>query len=431
MVWGHTRIEPTPLQRMADHGAPPFQMGLANEGVDGCWDVLGYRCGKRTPWQLLRATTSDGSTFDDVHVVLDSDNFNLPDSSYWQHVATVSYSPEQERFLCLKNAEAEEGFATYAFFSKDGESWEAAPKRPVYTEGDRWGAIWSSPAERFITYNKGWLRFDGKRVNELFLDAHRTVCIRSSPDGITWSPSAPNSYKLGMRQVRGMRKVGGPLVPREFHVAPDLEDPPDLEFYASWPFAYAGRYFLNVLTYCGSFIPNGVPPMRPDGHGPGTLGHELWVSDNGLDWDRPFRSHDVGATTVAGPIQAAGKLLFYNRDQVWGVPEDRLTNVSASSNGMFETRTFTVPATPLKLNLQLPGYGFTNNHNEAYLMAELIDTQDRVISGYGKDSCMIQAPIDSTHLELSWQKGTSEHLSGSKVRLRFYFRGARVFAVTA
>ena len=346
-------------------------------------------------------------------------------------MATVSYSPEQERFLCLKNAEVPEGFATYAFFSRDGESWEEAPKRPVYTEGDRWGAIWSSPAARFITYNKGWLRCEHKRVNELFLDAHRTVCIRSSPDGLTWSPSAPNAYKLGMRWARGMRRVGGPLVPREFHVAADADDPPDLEFYASWPFTYAGRHFLNVLTYCGSFLPNGLPPMRPDGHGPGTLGHELWVSDDGLTWERPFRDQDVGASILAGPIQAAGKLLFYNGDQVWGVPEDRLTNVSARSNGLFETRTFTVPVRPLRLNLQLPGDGFGNYNNESYLMAELVDDQDRVIAGYDRNACLLQGPIDATRLVLRWQGATSEPLAGRRARLRVCFRGARIFAVTA
>jgi hypothetical protein len=431
VVWGHTRIEATPLRRMSDHGSPPFLMALAIESADGRWDVLGYQCGKRTPWQLWRASTADGSTFDEVRVVLDSDDYTLPDGTYWQHVATVSYSPEQERFLCLKNAEVPEGFATYAFFSRDGESWEEAPKRPVYTEGDRWGAIWSSPAARFITYNKGWLRCEGKRVNELFLDAHRTVCIRSSPDALTWSPSAPNAYKLGMRWARGMRKVGGPLVPREFHVAPDADDPPDLEFYASWPFTYAGRYFLNVLTYCGSFLPNGLPPMRPDGHGPGTLGHELWVSDDGLTWERPFRGQDVGTSIMAGPIQASGKLLFYNGDQVWGVPEDRLTNVSARSNGLFETRTFTVPARPLRLNLQLPGDGFTNYNNESYLMAELVDDRDRVIAGYDRNACLLQGPIDATRLVLRWQGATSEPLAGRRARLRVCFRGARIFAVTA
>ena len=127
-----------------------------------------------------------------------------------------------------------------------------------------------------------------------------------------------------------MRKVGGPLVPREFHVAPDADDPPDLEFYASWPFTYAGRYFLNVLTYCGSFLPNGLPPMRPTATGRAPWATSWWVSDDGLTWERPFRGQDVGTSILAGPIQAAGKLLFYIRDQVWGVPEDRLTNVSAA-----------------------------------------------------------------------------------------------------
>ena len=58
VVWGHTRIEATPLRHMTDLDAPPFQMALATEGEGGRWDVLGYRCGKRTPWQLWRASTA-------------------------------------------------------------------------------------------------------------------------------------------------------------------------------------------------------------------------------------------------------------------------------------------------------------------------------------------------------------------------------------
>ena len=42
VVWGHTRIEATPLRRMTDLGSPPFLMALATEGADGRWDVLGY-----------------------------------------------------------------------------------------------------------------------------------------------------------------------------------------------------------------------------------------------------------------------------------------------------------------------------------------------------------------------------------------------------
>ena len=399
VVWGHTRIEATPLRRMTDHGSPPFLMALATESADGRWDVLGYRCGKRTPWQLWRASTADGSTFDDVRVVLDSDDYTLPDGTYWQHVATVSYSPEQERFLCLKNAEVPEGFATYAFFSRDGESWEEAPKRPVYTEGDRWGAIWSSPAGRYITYNKGWLRCDHKRVNELFL------WTRTAPSASARAPTAspgarrrptPTSSACAGRAACARSAGRWCRASSTSRLTGTIRR--NLEFYASWPFTYAGRYFLNVLTYCGSFLPNGLPPMRPDGHGPGTLGHELWVSDDGLQWERPFRAQDVGTSILAGPIQAVGKLLFYNGDQVWGVPEDRVTNVSARSNGLFETRTFTVPARPLRLNLQLPGDGFGNYNNESYLMAELVDDQDRVIAGYDRNACLLQGPIDAARL---------------------------------
>lgn len=61
------------------------------------------------------------------------------------------------------------------------------------------------------------------------------------------------------------------------------------------------------------------------------------MSDGGITWERPFWGQDEGTTFVAGPIQAVGKLLLYNRDQVWGVPDDRLTIVRVRSNGLFKT----------------------------------------------------------------------------------------------
>ena len=46
---------------------------------------------------------------------------------------------------------------------------------PVFNEGDAWGGIWSSAAQRFILTPKGIQRYEHKAVNELFLNARRVA----------------------------------------------------------------------------------------------------------------------------------------------------------------------------------------------------------------------------------------------------------------
>ena len=453
-VWGDTRITASTLQHLRDCQDPGFNITFTERQADGSYSVFGYKCGKATHWKLFRAETADGEHFENVRVVIDSERDNLPlaEGHHWQHVATVSYSPELGRYLCLKNVgigfdDPDDGvpkqeFATYALTSSDGESWQAYEGNPVYHEGDRWGAIWSSVAQRFISYNKGWLRNDHKRVNELVLDGIRTCCIRTSPDGFEWTPDLPNHYKHGLKMVGHMRTIGGPLVPPEYHIAPDEQDPPDLEFYAGAPFEYGGRFFLSSLNYAGSYLPAGVPPMRLDGHGPGTLDQEWWLSKDGLSWERCFRGVEAGAYVAHNPMVIGGLMMFRRPTELLSLPENRMTYVTTRANGVFETRTFDMPGAPLALNCRQPGSGFSNDLNEAYIMAELIDGSDRVVPGYEKEKCILQGPIDLTDQPLNWieaanGKGGSRtrrdggELKGQRLRLRFYFRCADIFSVSA
>ena len=102
--------------------------------------MFGVRGAKGIPWQVLRADTDDGTAFRDVRVVLEGADLPKPPNSEWAHTATVSYSPEQERYLVLKNSRDYGGsFDTHAFVSGDGERWEPSPHNPVYREGDNWG----------------------------------------------------------------------------------------------------------------------------------------------------------------------------------------------------------------------------------------------------------------------------------------------------
>ena len=249
--------------------------------------------------------------------------------------------------------------------------------------------------------------------------------------------------------IDGVKRFGGPAVPPEYQITPDDQDPPDLEFYAGYVFEYEGRYFMNMMNYAPSLLPAGSPGVAPGGHGP-HLDSEWWISRDGLRWERPFRDSNTMRDRVAfiqhNPMVVDGQLLFHQRDlgrvtgagtvlgqahEVWGVPEDRLTGVTSRSNAVFETTRFTMPGGPLMLNAKIPGDGYLDGRIQAFVMAELIDDCDRIIPGYERHRCRLLPPQDSLAIELDWQGRTGAELAGRAVRIRFFMRGADLFAVTA
>jgi hypothetical protein len=425
--WGRIGFRANPLKKIAAN-APPFTVKYCLRKPEGSYDVWGFRGADHKPWALYRARSADGIHFEDVRVVLERTG------THWAHTCSVSYSPEQKRFLFLKNANVEDGFSMYAFTSTDGDHWEEHGGNPVFYEGDRWGALWSSTIQRFIYYGKGIQRIN-KRIPELFIDARRVVTLRTSADGFAWTPDSPAFYRRGAISPQGrdggFRRVGGPLVPVEFQIAPDEADPPDLEFYAGDGFHYEDRYYLLMLNYAASPLPPGIPPVGHNGHGP-ALDTEWWVSRNGRDWQRPFRGMDAGQGFLHhNPMIAGARLIFHDDSGIWSVPEDRITCATARSNATFDTAQFPAAGRPVRVNARIPGEGYSNYQNQGYIMAELIDDLDKVIPGYEKDRCVFQGPLDSLELSLRWDKLDGSELRDRRIRVRLHFRAADIYAVTA
>ncbi len=233
--WGQLRYGATPFQRIGDPPQKAFIVKYCLRGADGSYDVWGFHGGDYRPWKLIRCRTLDGVHFEEVRTVLER-----TDGGHWAHICSFSYSHELGRFLFLKNMNAEYGFSMYAFTSSDGEHWQEYDHNPVFYEGDRWGGLWSPTIQRFLYYGKGIQRCE-KRIPELFADARRVLTLRSSPDGFHWTPNLPSFDKHGAYKTEGSeagRHIGGPLVPEEFQLSPDEQDPPDLEFYAGDGFHY-------------------------------------------------------------------------------------------------------------------------------------------------------------------------------------------------
>ena len=457
-TWGQLRFRAAVLEQVAELEpdpavSPDFTVRCCVPQVDGSYVVYACDGGRdHKPWQIYRYRTDDG-----IHLQA-KERVYQSEPGRWSQTTTLNYSPEEDLFLCLKNMKVDDGGSTYAYLSRDGERWDPCPANPVYVEGDRWGCVWSSAVQRFITYNKGIQRYAGKLTPELLYggvglserwDARRVVTIRTSRDGCRWEPDHPDWSRRGTQVIDGVKRFGGPAVPPEYQITPDDQDPPDLEFYAGYVFEYEGRYFMNMMNYAPSLLPAGSPGVAPGGHGP-QLDSEWWISRDGLRWERPFRGTNTIRDRVAfiqhNPMVVDGQLLFHQRDlgrvtgggtvlgmahEVWGVPQDRLTGVTSRSNAVFETTRFAMPRGPLKLNAKIPGDGYLDGRIQAFVMAELIDDCDRIIPGYERHRCRLLPPQDSLAIKLDWQGRTGAELAGRAVRIRFFMRGADLFAVTA
>ena len=424
--WGHVRFRPTPFRYLGKTEMRDI-ICFAAPRPDGTADVFHYQMSRHVPWKLLRSVTADGIRFEDTHLVCERAEYK------WHYAARMMYSPELERYIFMKNAIHDGEMQMYIFHSRDGESWEEHPGGPVFADGDAWGAMWSPSVQRFIYYGKGWQRWDKGGVHDLVLNGRRVVTIRTSQDGFRWTPDTASQYFEKPEYHNNMRLLRGRLVPIEFQISPDDEDPPDLEFYSANAFAYAGRYYLHVNNYAGSFIQPGIDPMRANGHGV-FLPCERWISRDGLNWSRPFREIDAGAFSLHNPMLVNGMMLFQRGDRLHGLPADRLTYATSTTNSRFETEEFPMPAGPLRLNVKIPGDEYDNQENQAYVMAELIDDRDRVIPGYERDGCLLQAPLDRPDHPLLWhsdgRRREGSELAGSLVRVRFYARASAIYALT-
>ena len=55
-----------------------------------------------------------------------------------------------------------------------------------------------------------------------------------------------------------------------------------------------------------------------------------------------------------------GMMLFQRGDRLHGLPADRLTYATSTTNSRFETKEFPMPAGPLRLNVKIPGDEYDN-----------------------------------------------------------------------
>ncbi len=422
-AWGRLEFGANPIKFVRECDDPGFIISCCVPRSDGYIDVYGYknefdksitelnrRMERKSIWRIFHAVTKDGQNYDDVKIVYESQ------PGPWEHFMTITYSPDRDEFLALKNKDNPEGFDIMAFFSKDGKTWYEYENNPVYHDGDAWGVLWSSKSQRYVSTTKSfqhWTKHIPDHGKCPSGEVRRVISVRWSKDGRNWEPSEPV-----------LIHAGGPLLPEGLLITPDENDPPDLEFYSTFGFGYYDRCFGMTLNYAAS-------PLMPDAHGP-QMDTEWWLSRDGLDWKRPYRNANVtpqGVTRIShNPIIADGMLLFNFKNKLFGMREDRLTYVGSRANSEFSTTGFEMREGDLYLNASVPSPDRPYGHEQTYLMAEIEDLNGNIVAGFERDKCLIQS-CDEINIPLKWGGQSARELKGQRIRLRFYMRASHVYAV--
>jgi len=218
-------------------------------------------------------------------------------------------------------------------------------------------------------------------------------------------------------------------MPVDMLTTPDAEDPPDLEFYRGVGFGYADRCYLQMLNYAA--IPDPVNSHLPNRHGP-MVDTEWWYSREGVKWNRPFRDLDAtpdGVRIIShNPMVIDGKLIFNFGAQLFGLPEDRITCVTARANAEFSTSEFTAPEQPLTLNAAVPSPDRLHATNQCYVMVAALDEDGRVIANFERERCILRN-VNEIDAPLKWDGQDTKNLAGKKIRLRFHLRAASIYSV--
>ncbi len=412
---------------------------------DGSWTAFGmfvlggdnHASKPSSAYICCTASTTNGYTFFDARQrpwdegtgpFLNQDKDGKPNRMLQQSFA---YNGDTREVLLLyyeRFNPSGNGFALNAFGSSDGLKYTPISKTPVFCGLDALHVMWDPKSRDYLCYQVNFQPWK-KKYPDNAQQGRRVITIRRSHDGATWTPQW-NDWTLG------------PDFPKELTLAPDANDPVDLEFYWFTPFPYEDRYVGIVSLYePGPPKVNPRTPGKPGAHGP-YLGYEWWLSNDAIHWQRPYQTQylglEPGDTSVfaqgvflappGDPIVANGEILF---DGSWGVKEDRIAGVAAGPNAEFSTHQFTMPRTPLFLNATAHWVGRKEPvflQRQAYVMAELLDQDGRVFPGYEKENCVF-GDVDASDLPLVWAAKNGTELAGKTAQLRFYFRNARIYAV--
>jgi len=413
-AYGNLRFGANPLKHIGNvSGMPTMRVRCAVPQSDGSCVVYGHAGGHDESWRIMRCRTFDGLHYEHAEIVFEQE------AGPWLGETEIAHNTQDGSFLCLKWARGETGHALWAFGSKDGTQWHPLADAPVYVDHDAFGLMWDDRTARYIVYQTTYQKW-GKRYPDNIGDHRRRVLhIRTSPDGVHWEPS---------ENVPG----SGPYLPDDRLITPDEDDPPEMEFYRLQVFPCGNRYAGMMLNYAP--IPQVVNPRFPwNKHGP-QLSGEWWISKDRETWSRPFRDTfapgEAPGIVTHEPMTIGGNHLWIIENRVYGLPENRIFFVGSMANAEFSTALFTMAGKPLVLNASLCYHACKTRgmQGQSYIMVEKVDEQGNAVQGFEKERCILQA-MDGPTAMLKWGDTDGTSLAGEQIRLRFYLRDARIYAM--
>ncbi len=423
---GDIRFEPRKLQYYATtRGLPTTHksMTVFNRRVgDEHW-VWGSSRGEGT---LYRAKTRDGIEYYDVTPV--------ESEMHPQHFMDMTYSPERGEYLAFERKFGPSRWLVHR--SRDGLRFESLGK--VFADFDGLEVTWDPNRGEYVAMQ---LTMQARLAPRRYTDnlagsrldnrCRRVFARRTSPDGLRWTPDQDVI-------------VSGPgtwLAPEHHALAPDRDDPEDLECYWLDIFPYGRRWaglFMTVAAAPYNFVDAFPYDQGSQGSRHGPHSSVEWVfSDDLHHWERPFRdcpaSHDWRIYFGNAPMRLHDRLLFLTGNQLYNLPPeggaaegqnlelyslplDRIVGLHGQDGAACSTPAFIAPEAPLRLNAA------------GSLWVEVRDESQRVIPGFEAKRCRLVG-ADSLGTLLQWGDQTTANLAGRTISLRLHLMGARVFAV--
>lgn len=281
--------------------------------------------------------------------------------------------------------------------------------------------VWNDELKLFVNYQTSYQPWS-KQFADNMPNVRRVLHIRTSPDGLHWTPGE----SFG---------VDGPYLPQEQFIVPDAKDSPDSEFYHFSPIKLEEFWAGIMVIYAAQ--PSLLPRCGGFPHGP-FLGYEWWISQDGLNWTRPFRENSALSHTrhpfayfLTQPIMVDNELRWATGDEVYTMDRRRMFYAYCHANAEVTTRPLALSGQPIVLDISFESIRKNADPfiRQGYLMAELLDGDDKVIPGFERDRCVFH-PDDRTRITLQWDDVPLPINSNDPVRLRIYFRDVRLYSAT-
>lgn len=358
------------------------------------WAIDNWATPAQRAFRVTRTQTSDFQTFGNTETVFSA---SQPKA---QGFANIVHRPTDDRLFAFSWASAPTGSLGKLDVWRSepgGTNWQSLGT--AYRGHDAMSIIWHSGLGEFLNYQTHLKPWPEKDPDDNLADLRRVLEFRTSEDGLNWQQITPA------------------FLNHETYWEPDAQDHEDTEFYRVAAFPYMGRFAMLLLDYKAD-------PNTPGQHSKLRYKSEWAISNDGLNWERPYRDIDTekntGWTPVQGPMFSPHGLMINHWGKFAVIPSDRIFYASSVGNGEFTTVPFTIPAAGLFLNADASG--------AASIRAELVDSGGQVFPGFDSNGLLLQN-VDGENLPLTWYGKNSNLLAGKMAQLRFYLNDAKIYDV--